>query len=132
MGCEKSEVEIFSAKYHTESGESIDDLITVDDMSLDTAKCKIVDWYVQDVNTFFQDVLRDSEKDPQYSAITCRNRIELFQLYDAQRNLLNSEKSLNYIDFLCNRHSQSEIILFQKKIDSEILRYGKDRPFVES
>lgn len=87
---------------------------------------RIEEWVKTDIINFIDLVLKDSENDPQYSAVTANNRINVLLTYIATKN--HTERMPREKFFLQSGYSNNDFSQFEKKRIKESKYYiGEQR-----
>lgn len=89
---------------------------------------QIVEYFWQDTRCLIEEVLHDNIEDPERSAITCRNYINAYLLYQYRENPNSRMKT--YSEQLSDiGYSEQQIALFNEMLRSEIERWGDRSTF---
>ena len=89
---------------------------------------QIVEYFWQDTRCLIEEVLHDNIEDPERSAITCRNYIKAYLLYQYRENPNSRMKT--YSEQLSDiGYSEQQIALFNEMLRSEIERWGDRSTF---
>ena len=92
---------------------------------------QIVEYFWQDTRSFIEEVLHDNIEDPERSAITCRNYIKAYLLYQHRENPNSRMKT--YSEQLSDiGYSEQQIALFNEMLRREIEEFGDRSTFYYS
>lgn len=82
---------------------------------------KIIIQFEGYIKRFIADVLKNDPQDPHYSAVTCRNCMQLILAYKKEKNQSGDIPYTNYLQTILD---EAELEHFQKSLDEEIAKYG--------